>query len=291
MNNDYYIIVEGEENLKHKIAKIIFTKEGGFSLIPSHPDTNGLVAKNIVEYNYTGMKIYPFTSKDPIYNVSSNVKLTIHYDGFTQFSSVNQDKKIVSGKMKYSGLAKGVGISIPSLKNPIKTGPTCNIAVWGLEKYKIENNTKKNNMIFFPDSSLIFENCNQNTWKGSYCFNIFLFEKSFYEKYLDEEHGKLFLVNIAKNYLPKPNSLMKFRIINNKKVDYLIGIIGMKILTDFKFESGYSISGPSDLIPPNFYPEKKGIIINAIFPSPFYDNPEFKKLDYIPEFKKEDFEK
>jgi hypothetical protein len=101
-------IKDGESALARKITKIQPFKDGGFTvMLPYHQQREGFLLKAPVSYA-------PGISKQRMsdcvkYSADDRVKLSIHWDGFVQFSSERKGS-ILSGKDPATGEIRGLGL-------------------------------------------------------------------------------------------------------------------------------------------------------------------------------------
>jgi hypothetical protein len=115
-----------------KVVQILPYKEGGFAVLtPYHTAGRGYLMKHPVDYATREMQI---ARADLVteYSAEDRVKLSIHPDGFVQFSGQDQGK-IESGRDPETGEPKGLAIFTrhPPISEPIETGPTFGVACWG----------------------------------------------------------------------------------------------------------------------------------------------------------------
>src|SRR5438128_1566827 len=123
------------EKAYRKVAKIQFTKEGGFSVIlPYHSARRGLCSTMPVcpiayaDSRFEG--VTPFSAASN-FSATSRVKLTYHADGFVHFSG--EDPETIRSGRYPDGSPKGLGLFSAPLSAPIESGPSVGVLCWGLE--------------------------------------------------------------------------------------------------------------------------------------------------------------
>lgn len=147
------IAVEHPKGVFRKITKIIPYKlpDGGFAvLIPYHQANEGLLYKAQAFDTLSQSLILPPPTVAKAYRANSKAKLSFHSDGTTQFSSMNG--RIISGKDPRTGEFKGLGIMAHTFTNPVVSGPTLGIDVWGLEDFQEQD--KAGSVLLFSQEEL-----------------------------------------------------------------------------------------------------------------------------------------
>lgn len=275
-----YTVVLAENKKKYKVCKIVFYSDGGFGVfVPYNNQKEGLLTKYTVDYNYEHEFNIPRNGIE--YKADDLVKLSIHYDGFVQFSHVNENN-IVSGRSKILKFPKGLGLQSQPLSNPVQTGPTFGVHLWGLSSFKETKSMKKNGMVCFKENDFYFRYCDENNWNGGYLIEGFVFRKDKYWANVKNKHDKLVFTVRANNYLVEPGRIINFKVIHKDNLEYFIALSTCRSNAGFKAESGFTLAGPSEFIPPNFIGEKKAMILQAIYPPPFEMDEEVKSINYIP---------
>jgi len=122
-----------------RITKIIGLNGAGFSVLaPYHKARSGFLFKLPVE---STTALTPGTWQAPWgeivgFTVEDRAKLTYHTDGFAQFSS-ELAGRIISGRDPSTGAPKGLGLFTHPLANPIWSGPSASMTVWGLDDFEV----------------------------------------------------------------------------------------------------------------------------------------------------------
>jgi hypothetical protein len=194
------------------------------------------------------------------YSVSSDVKLSIHRSGFVQFSGPG----IKSGIEKFTNLPKGMAIQIPSLDNPITSGPTFGITAWGLEEFvKYGGKPKKGEQVLLFTEAEVFNSGDPAA--DGYLMEGFVFPASEREHVVQVADG--FILTKTFPYFEIPNTTFTFKVVLLKKTASFLGIMVRKVQTEFgDIKSGYVLAGPSAIQEPHI-----GTTMMASYPKPFVD--------------------
>ena len=143
-------IIDKPRSALSKIIKIVPYKNGGFAVLaPYHTARKGYLAKIKIDYRKKYIEIP--RSEIIEYSARDCVKLSFHKNGFVQFSG-EQSGKIISGLDPLTGNLKGLGILLENLlTNPIKSGPTFGVSVWGLSEFEKIRSAPSSNTIVFSE--------------------------------------------------------------------------------------------------------------------------------------------
>lgn len=135
-----------------KLTKVTEYAEGGFAVLaPYHKAREGTVMTNRVDLAAVGVRrITSEQEQTEFFSASNRVKLSYHRDGFCQFSGEN-GRSIISGRDSLTGGAKGVGVQTSPLRNPISSGPTFQLIVWGLDEFDELSTSHATAMTFEPE--------------------------------------------------------------------------------------------------------------------------------------------
>lgn len=240
-----YPIVLFEGDIGYKVSSIIFLSDGGFSVVvPYHNAETGLLLKSPVPCISPGTYIIPRESIIQEFTASNRPKLSIHYDGFCQFSS-DLKGTIRSGRDSETGQPKGLGIFTQPLSQPIESGPTFGITVWGMHDYKKWKGAKKGESpIRFHN--YYYRNADANTW-NSYLIEGYVFPRSKVSPSIKHRNGNYYLKLVHMNF-EIPGTVFKWFIVPELHRDYLIGVIVSRTSIGFSSSSGFCMSGPTQII-------------------------------------------
>ncbi|HQU42611.1 MAG TPA: hypothetical protein PK867_07350, partial [Pirellulales bacterium] len=128
------IAIRDEEGVARKVTKIIQMRDGFAVSVPYHSAKEGWITEHPMHYDsldvHTVMpcEIEHFTASD-------RVKLSIHLDGFVQFSR-GGDQPTRSGYDKATETVKGVGLKAPT-PVVVTSGPTFGIVLRGLKDFAV----------------------------------------------------------------------------------------------------------------------------------------------------------
>jgi len=116
-----------------RLAVKISLEKGGFGVsLPYHPSKNGWLHETPLEYGKAEFGVPLSQMKH--YIVDSTVKLSMHMDGFVQFSDAD-GKKIVSGYNQELQKPKGIGLKAP-YPIIVTSGPLVSGVIHGLKQCK-----------------------------------------------------------------------------------------------------------------------------------------------------------
>lgn len=118
------------------VSLIATLSDGGFSLIvPYHPSGEGILNRDRMSRHPSLGRFVPHPPLTDRFTASDRVKLSFHFDGFTQFSS-ERNGNILSGRDAV-GQPKGLGIlREPFSRMPIRPKLLFTLILWGIEKFQ-----------------------------------------------------------------------------------------------------------------------------------------------------------
>lgn len=245
------ITVLDETGNFRKLFKLVPYKAGGFCIIlPRFVGTNiGRLEKTLVTYENLGTHIETVRDETEQYNAKDIVKFSYHADGFVQFSSAT-NSRIISGRNP-DGTPKGLGVLSWPLNNPISTGPSMSLTIWGLDKLPAEKMEKIDKRYLFEIGKAVPHP--KATYKGNdelaFAMAMYIIPNSI-KGDVHEVDGKK-LSNIAMmQQLPDGSAFMRLReqvtIIEIPNHEYRIGISWFFIPKKSNSEFGYMFFGPTD---------------------------------------------
>ena len=152
-----------------KITRIVPYADGGFAVIsPYLPRVEGLAVK--YQRDYRVILSTTQWAKSFKYQASDRLKLSLHPDGFAQFSGEYQGR-IVSGRDHTTGEPKGVGVLASPFATPVYSGPTFGVQVWGLDDYPEWTARSNSHSVVFDPDDVYFNDADL----GTYVIEGFLF--------------------------------------------------------------------------------------------------------------------
>ncbi|WP_134642959.1 hypothetical protein [Ammonifex thiophilus] len=271
-----------EENGKlYKVTKIFTYRDGGFGVaVPYHFAHKGYLFKARVDY--TKREQWIPRGEVVEYAASNKVKLSLHLDGFVQFSGIKPGK-ITSGRDLKSGKPRGLGVQSQPLTNPIKSGPAFGITIWGLSEFEplLEQELQEKTTIVFWEQDYYLRHCTPEDWNG-YILEGFVFERGKYP-YLKFEinHNRLELHYVRPFFQYEiPGTIFRLKAIPSQNPHYFISLMVSRIRVGFPSSSGFCLVGPSGEVELDRYGRVvNGTTLCAIYPAPMKDLPS-QTLDY-----------
>ena len=251
-----------------KITKIVPYDEGGIAvLVPYHSAKRGWLLKHQTDYTQREMR---FARGDAVeYTAEDRVKLSIHPDGFVQFSGENPGR-IVSGRDP-SGGPKGLGIVANPWDQPIISGPTFGLTIRGLAHFEPVDQAEGKQLTLFGENDYYYRRCTPDSW-NSYLIEGFVFPNDYWGGVRKQE-GR-FVLTLAYPRFEAANAVLEFRVLPLPGQPVFLGIMASRFITGMP-RSGFSLHSPSD----RKADESVGTALMAIYPAP----PEIegiRKLDY-----------
>lgn len=264
------VAVTAMDGGSHLITKLVGLSDGGFAVtVPYHGERQGFLFKHRVDYG-------KLTSWVPLaevtrYTADDRVKLSLHLDGFVQFSG-ERPGRIVSGRQS-DGTPKGLGLIANQLTTPLSTGgPTFAITAWGIEGFQRPKGAKL--ALTFGDSDVYYRDCAQHEWNG-YIIEGFVYPRSFLSQGL-LQRGTLVLKRRFPNYqeIPRESGLIlptrqplhelegavfDLTLIDVGSPYLVIGLLVSRSTFGTDSLSGFTMHSPSDMRE----------ALAAVYPNPF----------------------
>ena len=206
------------------------------------------------------------------FTAENRTKLSYHVDGFAQFSSENQGR-IISGRDPNTGEPKGLGIMTRPFSNPITSGPSVGIGVWGLEDFE-ETDQDEKLIVFEPPDFYyrLWGPDETNLWQlGIYVFN------GVPPVRFDGNQAKM---DFALTYPPTAGvvgSIVTLKMIRLEAEKVSLGLYVESLLGAFPSKSGWQINGPG-----NWNSTQGGYVLNAVYPRDLIPVDQRPSLDYKP---------
>jgi hypothetical protein len=198
------------------------------------------------------------------------VKLSLHPDGFTQFSGENPGK-ILSGRDPNTGEPKGLGLYSQPFSRPVRSGPTFALTFWGLPDFEQINATDRNVLTFSQDS-LYYRRCTPDTWGGDYLIEGFLFPLAYWQA-VRKRNGR-YVLTIQHPEFELIGAVLEMQVVPIPKQPLLLGLLASRIGEGVQSSpSGFSLHGPTEF--------RIADALLAVYPSPWDDTVE-ESLDYSP---------
>ena len=255
------------------ITKVVPYPDGGFAVLaPYHSARKGHLVK-VPVMNYVGTRCTPLDEMVE-YTADDRVKLSIHPDGFVQFSGENP-KKIVSGRHP-NGKPKGIGLFTKPLSRPIMTGPTFGLTVWGLNDFR-EAKPKHGTLGLFTEEDFYPNRIRMSELddfqappRPGFFIEAFVLPR-FYQTGIGSWNGKRILPLIFDNF-QHSTRLFRLRVFSLLGQPVFLGVMVSRALLHFSASSGFILSGPTDSVH----------ALMAVYPHPHTDRVHATSLNYEP---------
>lgn len=239
-----------------RVAKIIPYRHGGFAVsVPYHSAKVGFLGKMPVDYRKVGMLAVP-RARMTRYSADDAVKLSYHPDGFVQFSSVHPGK-IVSGRDPVTGEPKGLGLLTSPLSQPIKTGPTFGVSVWGIEDFETLPPNKPAEL--FGVGDWYYRSCTDDT-ANAWMIEAFVLPNSF-RGGVHNRSGKPTITLVFGNF-EAPGVVFELRVVDLPGQSVFIGLLVSRARVSFAAKSGFTLGGPG-----RRFPDGTGEVLMACYPA------------------------
>ncbi len=240
-DRDSYAIVLESNGCLHKVTKIVFLSDGGFAIFsPYHKAQQGYLTK----MRYSGT-IGSFHQSPLVgYTANDRVKISIHRDGFVQFSGAGSGR-IVSGRDLVTGQPKGLGIFARPLTNPVQSGPTAALTIWGLSDFDLAGRLSSTDIVFY-ERDHVYRRTTARQWNGGYILEVFVFKRN-------EISGVLYKTRRGRleptypRRMPQfevPNRLFEWKVVPTPSRDYFLGVYVSRVRIGMEASSGFFLGGP-----------------------------------------------
>lgn len=251
MSNKRIRIGIEEDGFIYKVTSIYLANDGSFKVdVPYCKYDRGILVKLEANYDSDLQR----TELIQEFSVKNRPQLSIHSSGFIQFSA----RGIVSGIDKMNGEVKGMGFKSNPLDQPIWTGPTFGIQIWGLkESYEIVSNPAECDMIYHEKDFIIRPIDSDNNKEKMYIIEGWIFPHAhkLLKPILWEMNGREKITLSFPNYTFCPNAVFSPDIIRLKNHNSFIGILPFTSQTQLAKKSSYGFilncpTEPTDSKPP-----------------------------------------
>jgi len=241
-----------------RLGARLTTCNGGFGIsVPYHSAKNGWLYKSPYFYG-RGEGETPL-SEFTHYTVNDHVKLSLHMEGFVQFSGAG-GKPIISGFNKELQQAKGLGLKMhgpsPML---ITTGPLFTVTLYGLQEFRPLGT---NHAEIFEPSDFWHHPKFSGPEDTAYHLEFFMFPRSLLV-HASIDQGNRLLKKEIETFKSKFRFQHEFRVIEFPGLDIFLGLMICRF-PEFQGESGYMIAGPGTAGPG----EEQMYGIGARYPCP-----------------------
>lgn len=235
-----------KNGLIYNVTSIYLLSDGSFKIdVPYCPYDQGVAMKFPVDYRKRDFYI---SVNDVVekFKSTNRPQLTIHASGFVHFSG----KGIRSGIYTITGKPKGIGLYSRPLDNPIHSGPTAAVVVWGLDKFEFNSNSGEKIINFREDhfTKRNIQTETDNLTPNTYNLEIFVFPEKMAPGIIKMGNGEVATFQFY-NYAEQPGAIFTFPVIRLKNHSSFLGVLPFLTFTNFPFisEYGFQITSPSGL--------------------------------------------
>lgn len=260
-----------------KLTKVLTYADGGFAVaVPYHRARHGYLYKMPVDYSRSGPFFMKWSDLTAEFTATDRAKLSIHADGFVQFSSERQGS-IRSGKDPETGEPRGLGYQGIPLSTPIFTGPTFNVAAWGLEDF---DTIPEEPLTVMSDERTVVFDAGDFYYRGhaetcnGYLIEGCVFPRSLVSR-VEPRPGKP-RFQYFHEYAPGGPRVLNYTPLIWDNPLIFIGLLCSALKFTFEGPSGWNVGGPSDAA--------KEHVLMAIYPAPADEErmSAMESLDYQP---------
>jgi hypothetical protein len=274
-------LILSEGGTYSKISKIIFYGNGqGFGVLaPYHKAQKGFLMKSVMDPETAKQEEISLKVDDAVqYSASDRVKLSIHSDGFVQFSGENP-QRILSGRDPVTGKPKGLGLFSNPLTHPVRTGPTFGMTIWGLGHFSpAETAPSGSHDIVFEEGDYQYRYADEKNWNG-YVIEGFVFPPDFWPFSFIDEHGRTILRFRHPYFRIGNHDSLAYRVLPflDEGNPYMVALLVSRTRVGFnQLDSGFIISAPSEVS------EHSHTTMFACYPGEVLDLKNAESLDYLP---------
>ncbi|WNV76929.1 hypothetical protein [Geodermatophilus sp. DSM 44513] len=240
------------------LTKIVGLSDGGFAVTaPYHSARQGFLMKFPVDYSRSELML-PTADVVP-YTADDRVKLSLHLDGFVQFSGERQGR-IVSGR-DGDGQPKGLGLIANRLTSPLATdGPTFGLLAWGLDDYKEQ--VRIRDTLAFGGHDVYYRDCTLGDWSAC-IIEGFVYPRSYlsqgvlsggrlvlprrFPHYQGPRHTSGLFTPTRNPLLDMQGALLNLTLVDVGSPYIVIGLLVSRATHGFPSTSGFTLNSPSDM--------------------------------------------
>lgn len=257
MSNGTTIAIETSALVSpRRIVKIVPYPAGGFAVtVPYHTANQGFLAKVPVDYKANRSTV---GRPDLIerYHASDRVKLSYHKDGFVQFSGENPSK-ILSGRDSQTLEPKGLGLVTQPPSDPIKTGPSFVVIVWGLDEF--ESLPAGKSAEVFTDQECYERDYPVDDANG-WLVEGFVFPRRFWAG-VRNQGGRRVTSRMFRDF-EASGAVLEMRVIDLPRQPSFLALLVSRLKVEYSCPSGFNMGGPGVR-----RPDDTGTNLIAVYPS------------------------
>jgi hypothetical protein len=276
--SDVRVCIRDPNGVLRKITKIVpYTGDRGFAaMVPYHSAKQGFLLKHSVRYDHP-VGLVPAKTAIP-FTATDRVKLSIHLNGFVQFSGEDSNR-IISGRDAMTGEPKGIGIVFDHSIDDIRSGPLFSITLWGIDDFAEQSILNKSCLEFTADDVYADRRLLCCGDKVAHILEFFILPNSILRR--ERRFGTR--GDYVRLELPRSDTLLRYRhdlrVIDLPGQNHFLGCLVSRITIDEPSPSGYQMSGPS-FAPPG---SDDFVTIRAFYPPPDLGegSPDAKSIDRV----------
>lgn len=238
------IVIHEVHQQPRRVTKVLTYPDGGFAVFaPYHSSRSGYLMMYDSSYLPRLQLVSPEASVKE-YTAEDQVKLSYHVDGFAQFSSVS--KPIMSGRDPETGEPRGMGLLSQPLVNPITSGPSSALVLWGLAEFEEFTRAKSGEeTIIFGEPDFAGSQYSPHGW-NAYVLEFFVLP-NVPSQALQPEDGH-YRAALAFFNFEVPGTVFVLRLLPLEAHNNMLGLLVRRIQHGFAASSGFTLNSPSQIL-------------------------------------------
>jgi hypothetical protein len=239
---DQIIALHGSDGELRKIARLTRLADGGVSIIPAYESVRPGWLLIEISTNYAKVGEFSIPAEDlrRRYVTSGGIKLSLHRDGFVQFSR-SGSRGLLSGTDPVTGAARAFGLDSFPLTYPPRSGPMFAMQTWGIDSYP--TTFGRGNRIDIRPDSLYYQFPDRDIDRNGYALEFWPFsrDKLVHSK---SRHGLVLMPPIRHPYYVGVPA--EFVVVDVEGSAMCLGLVVTAMVFDSSLDSGAVLSSPSD---------------------------------------------
>jgi hypothetical protein len=267
----YDIAIRDSAGVPRRITKIVPYPSGGFAvMVPQHSARQGWAFKH--QCDYTKATWTTAWSDTVRYTANDEVKLSLHPDGFVQFSGVTSSS-IFSGRDPATGVIKGLGVMSNPFSTPIYSGPTFGVLAWGFQDFPEARPKTRSSLVLFEPEDVYF----RGEGLESFAVEGFLFTPWFLPHVrarAGARYSRMYTLPLWRFHV-RGSRLWRFTVLPGVGAPHvLVAIRISRHPSGWSAPSGYHLYGPAERAP-----GPVRWLLSAFYPAPEGGVPPTESLD------------
>ncbi len=253
-------IAINEEGRTVKVTMIVPFRDGGVAVAAPYTTARRGLLMATQFPDRPGNVLIPIDDFVVEYSASDRVKLSMHRDGFTQFSGTG----IRSGR-EPDGTPKGLAIQMRRpFMYPIQTGPTFAVTLWGLSDFETLRRRDAADALVFDERDFYYRGASAETW-NAYVIEGFVFPADLLRHVVPRGRRRSFLPILHRHYA-EGSGRFDFRVMILPNQSVFLGFLVSRIRGEWiasdrhLVTSGFELAGPRDM---------RGVGLSALYPTPY----------------------